>query len=109
TLSVALFVPNDLYNMQTINEFQRTLGPFFYLVWFLTSLGFLAGALGASVANEQQIRAMTYSYRQRARYEEAKEWEASNYYSSESQQKDNDDNDRNNKRKEDVNLWNNLS
>ncbi|MCP6558867.1 hypothetical protein NL501_26970, partial [Klebsiella pneumoniae] len=34
TISVALFVPNDLYNMQTINEGQRTLGQFLYLVWF---------------------------------------------------------------------------
>lgn len=96
TISVALFVPNDLYNMQTINEGQRTLGQFLYLVWFVTSLGFLAGALGASVENEKKIRAMTYSYRQRARYEEAKEWEASNYYSSESHQKDNNDNNQNN-------------
>lgn len=95
TISVALFVPNDLYNMQTINEGNRTLGQFLYLVWFVTSLGFLAGALGSSVENEKKIRAMTYSYRQRARYEEAKEWEASKYYSSESHQK-NDDNNQNN-------------
>ncbi|WP_114604428.1 hypothetical protein [Staphylococcus sp. EZ-P03] len=81
-ISVALFVPNDLYNMSTSNEGTRTIAQFLYLTWFVTSLGFLAGALGASVENEQKIRAMTYSYRQRARYEEAKRWEASNYYSS---------------------------
>lgn len=81
-ISVALFVPNDLYNMSTSNEGTRTIAQFLYLTWFVTSLGFLAGALGASVENEQKIRAMTYSYRQRARYEEAKRWEASKYYSS---------------------------
>ncbi|MHD0396660.1 hypothetical protein ACY2DA_02095 [Staphylococcus simulans] len=90
TISVTLFVPTDLYNMQTINEGHRTLGQFLYLVWFVTSLGFLAGALGASVENEKKIRAMTYSYRQRARYEKAKEWEASKYYSSKSHQKKDD-------------------
>lgn len=83
-ISVALFVPNDLYNMMTSNQGIRSWGQFLYLTWFLTSLGFLAGALGASVENEDKIRDMTYSYRQRARYEEAKEWESTKYYSSDS-------------------------
>ncbi|GEP85199.1 Uncharacterised protein [Staphylococcus piscifermentans] len=84
-VSVALFVPNDLYNMMTSNQGIRTWGQFLYLTWFITSLGFLAGALGASVENEEKIRDMTYSYRQRARYREAKEWESSKYYSSDSE------------------------
>ncbi|KOR13133.1 hypothetical protein AMC75_07755 [Staphylococcus carnosus] len=88
-ISVALFVPNDLYNMMTSNQGIRSWGQFLYLTWFLTSLGFLAGALGASVENEDKIRDMTYSYRQRARYEEAKEWESTKYYSSDSEENKN--------------------
>ncbi|GEP78917.1 hypothetical protein SCA05_07100 [Staphylococcus carnosus] len=88
-ISVALFVPNDLYNMMTSNQGIRSWGQFLYLTCFLTSLGFLAGALGASVENEDKIRDMTYSYRQRARYEEAKEWESTKYYSSDSEENKN--------------------
>ncbi|WP_237340546.1 hypothetical protein [Staphylococcus carnosus] len=39
--------------------------------------------------NEDKIRDMTYSYRQRARYEEAKEWESTKYYSSDSEENKN--------------------
>ena len=38
------------------------------LIWFVSSLGLLAGAMGSTVENEEKIRRITYSYRQYHRY-----------------------------------------
>ena len=47
----------------------------FELLWFVSSLGLLAGAMGSTVENEEKIRRITYSYRQYHRYKEAQQEE----------------------------------
>ena len=42
----------------------------FEILWFVSSLGLLAGAMGSTVENEEKIRRITYSYRQYHRYKE---------------------------------------
>ena len=43
------------------------------MIWFVASLGLLAGAMGSTVENEEKIRRITYSYRQYHRYKEAEQ------------------------------------
>lgn len=64
TISILLFVPPGLFNSWTSVEAGTGLHDYFNLIWFASSLGILAGALGSTVEDEDKIRNITYSYRQ---------------------------------------------
>ena len=67
-ISVSLFVPPSLFNQWTSAHPHFTFINYVKLVWFVSSLGLLAGAMGSTVENEEKIRQITYSYRQYHRY-----------------------------------------
>lgn len=77
-ISITLFVPVELFNSWTSAQAQFTFSNYMRLIWFVSSLGLLAGAMGSTVENEEKIRRITYSYRQYHRYKEA-EQESRNY------------------------------
>lgn len=72
-ISITLFVPVDLFNSWTSAKAQFTFTNYLRLIWFVASLGLLAGAMGSTVEDEEKIRRITYSYRQYHRYKEAEE------------------------------------
>ncbi|OHO68906.1 5,10-methylene-tetrahydrofolate dehydrogenase [Staphylococcus sp. HMSC036D05] len=72
-VSITLFVPVDLFNSWTSAKAQFTFTNYLRLIWFVASLGLLAGAMGSTVENEEKIRRITYSYRQYHRYKEAEQ------------------------------------
>ena len=72
-ISITLFVPVDLFNSWTSAKAQFTFTNYLRLIWFVASLGLLAGAMGSTVENEEKIRRITYSYRQYHRYKEAEQ------------------------------------
>lgn len=72
-ISVSLFVPPSLFNQWTSAHPHFTFINYVKLVWFVSSLGLLAGAMGSTVENEEKIRQITYSYRQYHRYKEAEQ------------------------------------
>ena len=74
-VSITLFVPVDLFNSWTSAKAQFTFTNYLRLIWFVASLGLLAGAMGSTVENEEKIRRITYSYRQYHRYKEAEQEE----------------------------------
>lgn len=74
-ISITLFVPVDLFNSWTSAKAQFTFTNYLRLIWFVASLGLLAGAMGSTVENEEKIRRITYSYRQYHRYKEAEQEE----------------------------------
>lgn len=83
-ISALLFVPPELFTSWTsLNSIHPTFIDYVNLIWFITSLGFLAGALGSTVENAEKIRRVTYSYRQYYRYE----------YISQSQSEDDKENE----------------
>lgn len=63
-----LFVPADLFEATTDVEGSLSFKHYAQLAWLSTSLGMLAGAIGATGENEDTIRNITYSYRQINRY-----------------------------------------
>ena len=67
-ISITLFVPVELFNSWTSAQAQFTFSNYMRLIWFVSSLGLLAGAMGSTVENEEKIRRITYSYRQYHRY-----------------------------------------
>ncbi|MCE5038784.1 hypothetical protein [Staphylococcus auricularis] len=70
TFSILLFVPASLFAGWTSLELNNpTAGDYFHLIWFVTSLGILAGAMGSAVESADKIKRVTYSYRQYFRYE----------------------------------------
>lgn len=73
TISITLFVPVSLFNSWTSAQAEFTFMNYVRLIWFVSSLGLLAGAMGSTVENEEKIRKITYSYRQYQRYKEAQE------------------------------------
>ena len=70
TFSILLFVPEGIFNSWTQGNTDDSLESFMRLAWLITSLGVLAGSVGATVEKEEKIRHVTYSYRQRNRYYE---------------------------------------
>ena len=77
-ISITLFVPVDLFNSWTSAKAQFTFTNYLRLIWFVASLGLLAGAMGSTVEDEEKIRRITYSYRQYHRYKEAEEEQKNN-------------------------------
>ncbi|PAV30631.1 hypothetical protein CIL05_05890 [Virgibacillus profundi] len=69
-IAIALFVPPELFKAWTGLDEDPSLVYYFGLVWLITSLGTLAGAIGTGVENKEKIRDITYSYRQKQRYYE---------------------------------------
>ncbi|PTF04940.1 5,10-methylene-tetrahydrofolate dehydrogenase [Staphylococcus devriesei] len=69
-ISISLFVPVSLFNSWTSANADFTFLNYVKLLWFVASLGLLAGAMGSTVENEEKIRKITYSYRQYHRYKE---------------------------------------
>ncbi|MCY1564621.1 hypothetical protein NW133_05630 [Staphylococcus pettenkoferi] len=70
TLSTMLFVPPWLYTHMTSLKSLPSLLDYFNLIWFMTCISILAGALGSTVENAEKIKRVTYSYRQYYRYEQ---------------------------------------
>lgn len=68
SFSISMFVPPSLFNDWTGAEPEINIFNFLNLVWFTTSLGILAGALGTTAEDEEKVRGVTYSYRQHYRY-----------------------------------------
>lgn len=65
TISTLLFVPPELFsNWTSLGSKQPTLINYINLIWFITSLGILAGAMGSTVENADKIKRATYSFRQ---------------------------------------------
>lgn len=65
TISTLLFVPPDLFsNWTSLGSKQPTVVNYINLIWFITSLGILAGAMGSTVENADKIKRATYSFRQ---------------------------------------------
>ena len=54
-ISVSLFVPPSLFNQWTSAHPHFTFINYVKLVWFVSSLGLLAGAMGSTVENEEKI------------------------------------------------------
>ena len=53
-VSVSLFVPPSLFNQWTSAHPHFTFINYVKLVWFVSSLGLLAGAMGSTVENEEK-------------------------------------------------------
>ena len=53
-ISITLFVPVDLFNSWTSAKAQFTFTNYLRLIWFVASLGLLAGAMGSTVENEEK-------------------------------------------------------
>jgi len=68
--AIAVFVPPSLFEAWTGLDEEPTPEYYFALVWLITSLGTLAGAIGTGIEDEGKIRDITYSYRQKQRYYE---------------------------------------
>ncbi|MCJ1667182.1 5,10-methylene-tetrahydrofolate dehydrogenase [Staphylococcus sp. NRL 16/872] len=75
SISISLFVPVSLFNNWTSANPDFTFQNYLKLLWFVASLGLLAGAMGSTVEDEEKIRRITYSYRQYHRYKEAEQEE----------------------------------
>ena len=73
SISVTMFVPPEIFNDWTQANDNFTVMNYINLIWFTTSLGMLAGALGSTAENEEKVRSVTYSYRQRYRYNQLQE------------------------------------
>lgn len=69
-ISISLFVPPNVFNSWTSATPDHTFVNYLRLLWFVSSLGLLAGAMGSTVENEEKIRQITYSYRQYHRYKQ---------------------------------------
>lgn len=75
TISILLFVPMGLFETWTDVDSDVKWVDYLNLIWFTASLGILAGAFGSTVEKEENIRNVTYSYRQWYRYRQLEEEE----------------------------------
>ncbi|MUV38557.1 hypothetical protein JNUCC1_02411 [Lentibacillus sp. JNUCC-1] len=71
-ISIAIFVPENLFEGWTQVDAEASIQYFVRLAWLATSLGTLAGAVGATGEKEERIKHITYSYRQLTRSYELK-------------------------------------
>ena len=56
SLSTILFVPPELFsNWTSLNSEHPTILNYINLIWFITSLGILAGAMGSTVENAEKL------------------------------------------------------
>jgi hypothetical protein len=62
-----VFVPRDYF--QSILKHPVSFGEYLTLSWLAASLATVAGALGASLEDEETVRKAAYGYRQRRRSE----------------------------------------
>jgi hypothetical protein len=60
-----VFVPGDYF--QSILKHPVGFGEYLTLSWLAASLATVAGALGASLEDEETVRKASYGYRQRRR------------------------------------------
>ncbi|WP_100010198.1 hypothetical protein [Lentibacillus sediminis] len=79
SISTSLFVPPDLFQVSTGMDKDPMANYYFNLVWLITSLGTLAGAIGTGLEREEKIRDITYSFRQQQRYYELEQQEENDY------------------------------
>lgn len=68
TVSIIIFVPMGLFETWTQIDPDVKWMDYLNLIWFASSAGILAGALGSTVEDEEKIHNVTYSYRQMYRY-----------------------------------------
>lgn len=73
TISIFLFVPPGLFSHWNSVESGTDISDYFNLIWFASSLGILAGALGSTVEDESKMQSITYSYRQMYRHKQIEE------------------------------------
>lgn len=73
TISIIIFVPMGLFETWTEIDPDIKWMDYLNLIWFSSSAGILAGALGSTVEDENKIHNMTYSYRQMYRYKQIEE------------------------------------
>src|SRR5829696_2590093 len=66
-LAAWVFVPGDYF--QSILKHPVGFGEYLTLSWLAASLATVAGALGASLEDEETVRKASYGYRQRLRNE----------------------------------------
>jgi hypothetical protein len=66
-LAAWVFVPGDYF--QSILKHPVGFGEYLTLSWLAASLATVAGALGASLEDEETVRKASYGYRQRRRHE----------------------------------------
>jgi hypothetical protein len=66
-LAAWVFVPGHYF--QTTLKHPVGFGDYLTLAWMATSLATVAGALGASLEDEETVREATYGHRQRRRQE----------------------------------------
>jgi hypothetical protein len=67
-LAAWVFVPGAYF--QTILKHPVGFGEYLTLSWLAASLATVAGALGASLEDEETVREASYGYRQRRRHED---------------------------------------
>ena len=67
-LAAWVFVPGDYF--QTILKHPVGFGEYLTLSWLAASLATVAGALGASLEDEETVREASYGYRQRRRHDD---------------------------------------
>lgn len=67
-VAIGIFVPPGLFEAGTELKDDPSIKYYFQLTWLITSLGTLAGSIGATSEDESKIRQVTYSYRQINRY-----------------------------------------
>ncbi|MGM8213257.1 hypothetical protein ACLIBH_10820 [Virgibacillus sp. W0430] len=77
-VALSIFVPPSLFDAWTNLQGEPNLVDYFRLAWLITSLGTLAGAIGATGEQESRIRHITYSYRQHNRYYEIEDRKTNN-------------------------------
>ncbi|QDP41968.1 hypothetical protein [Radiobacillus deserti] len=66
--SVRLFVPDQLFDSQSVLKGTITLKNYLELIWLVTSVATLGGAIGAGLENDELVSSATYGYRQQKRY-----------------------------------------
>lgn len=72
-VAVTIFVPPGLFSNQTGQEISIL--NYFKLAWLATSVSTAAGAIGSGLEKTDEVRKMTYGYRQYIRYEQIKQEE----------------------------------